>query len=169
MTSPVRALIDLAVHLQAGELVAVADDFVRRGLLTEEFLRYWSHRLRRRQGIGVVREIIDYIDPRAESPRESMMRYVLWRAGYVDLQPNIDIRGTTGQFIARGDLVDVRRKIVVEYDGEHHLTRAGQASDADRRLRLAVDGWLEVTVVAEDLFPETRLLRKVGLAYDIRR
>ena len=117
----------------------------------------------------MVREIVDYIDPRAESPRESMMRYVLWRAGYVDLQPNVDIRGATGQFIARGDLVDVGRKILVEYDGAHHLTRAGQAKDADRRLRLAADSWLEVTVVAEDLYPETRLLRKVALAYDVRR
>lgn len=169
VTSPVRVVIDLAVHLHAGELVAVADDFVRRGLLTEEILRHWSHRLRRRQGVGLVREIVDYIDPRAESPRESMMRYVLWRAGYVDLQPNVEIRGKAGHFIARGDLVDVRRKIVVEYDGAHHLTRAGQASDADRRLRLAADGWLEVTVVAEDLYPETRVLRKVALAYDARR
>jgi len=169
VTSPVRVVIDLAVHLHEGELVAVADDFVRRGLLTQEFLRYWAHRLRRRRGIGVVREIVDYIDPRAESPRESMMRYVLWRAGYVDLQPNVDIRSASGEFIARGDLVDMRRKIVVEYDGAHHLTRAGQASDAGRRLRLAADGWLEVTVVAEDLCPETRLLHKVAFAYDVRR
>lgn len=169
VTSPVRVVIDLAAHLDAGELVAVADDFLRRDLLTEELLRHWAHRLRRRQGIGLVREIVDYVDPRAESPRESMMRYVLWRAGYVDLQPNVDIHNAAGQFIARGDLVDARRKIVVEYDGAHHLTRTGQASDADRRLRLVTDGWLEVTVVAEDLYPETRLLRKVALAYDARR
>lgn len=97
------------------------------------------------------------------------MRYILWRAGYVDLQPNVKIRNAAGDFLARGDLVDVNRKIVVEYDGAHHLTRNGQASDAHRRLRLATDGWLEVTVVAEDLFPETGLLRKVNLAYDARR
>lgn len=169
VTSPVRVVIDLAPHLRAGELVAVADDFVRRGLLSQEFLRYWAHRLRRLHGIGLVREIVDYVDPRAESPRESMMRYVLWRAGYVDLQPNVEIHNAAGDFLARGDLVDLERKIVVEYDGAHHLTRSGQASDAHRRLLLVADGWLEVTVVAEDLFPETRLLRKVTLAYDARR
>ena len=169
VTSPVRVVIDLAVHLSAAELVAVADDFIRRGLLTEDFLRHWAHRLRRRHGIGRVREILDYVDPAAESPRESMMRYVLWRAGYVDLKPNVDIHSASGQFIARGDLVDADRKIVVEYDGAHHLTRSGQASDADRRLRLSSEGWMEVTVVAEDLYPETRLLRKVALAYGARR
>lgn len=169
VTSPVRVVIDLAAHLHSAELVAVADDFLRRGLLAQEFLRYWAHRLRRRHGIGRVREIVDYVDPRAESPRESMMRYILWRAGYVDLQPNVEIHNAAGDFLARGDLVDVKHKIVVEYDGAHHLTRSGQANDAHRRLRLVTDGWLEVTVVAEDLFPETRLLRKVTLAYDARR
>lgn len=169
VTSPVRVVIDLAAHLKEAELVAVADNFARRGLLTQDILRYWAHRLRRRHAIGRVREIVDYVDPRAESPRESMVRYVLWRAGYVDLQPNVDIHNAAGEFLARGDLVDVRRKIVVEYDGAHHLTRDGQASDAHRRLRLVTDGWLEVTVVAEDLYPETRLLRKVRLAYHARR
>ena len=169
VTAPVRVVIDLAVHLYAGELVAVADDFIRRGLLTEDVLRHWAHRLRRRHGIGLVREIVDYVDPRAESPRESMMRYVLWRAGYVDLKPNVDIHSSSGQFIARGDLVDEDRKIVVEYDGAHHLTRSGQANDADRRLRLTAEGWIDVTVVAEDLYPETRLLRKVAMAYGARR
>ena len=169
VTSPVRVVIDLAAHLHAAELVAVADDFIRRGLLSQDFLRHWAHRLRRRHGIGLVREIVDYVDPRAESPRESMMRCILWRAGYVDLQPNVEIRNAAGDFLARGDLVDAKRKIVVEYDGAHHLTRSGQASDAHRRLRLVTDGWLEVTVVGEDLFPETGLLRKVALAYDARR
>lgn len=168
VTTPERLVIDLGEHLDTSELVAVADDLLRRGLLDLPLLRYWSHRLRRRRGIRAVREAIEYVDPRAESPRESMMRYHLWRSGYVDLQPNVVIVDSRGGFIARGDLVDVRRKIVVEYDGAHHLTRSAQSSDAARRLRLVTDGWLEVTVVAGDLHPPSRLIAKVARAYQVR-
>jgi very-short-patch-repair endonuclease len=97
-----------------------------------------------------------------------MMRYHLWSAGYTDLQPNLNIRSADHRFIARGDLVDFARKIVVEYDGAHHLTREGQARDAHRRLELAAEGWLEVTVVPEDLRPPSRLLSKVRRAYQLR-
>lgn len=168
VTTSERLVIDLGEILDTSEVVAVADDLLRRDLLDLDLLRHWAHRLRRRRGILTVREAIEYVDPRAESPRESMMRYHLWRAGYTDLQPNLDIRSANDRFIARGDLVDVARKIVVEYDGAHHLTREGQARDAHRRLELAAEGWLEVTVVPEDLYPPSRLLSKVRRAYQLR-
>jgi len=168
VTTPTRLLIDLGELLETSELVAVADDLLRRGLLDLDLLRFWAHRLRRRRGIRAVREAIEYVDARAESPRESMMRYHLWRAGYTDLRPNADIHDPGGRFIARGDLVDDRRKIVVEYDGAHHLSREGQVRDAQRRLDLAADGWLEVTVVSADLYPPSNLLSKVARAYQVR-
>ena len=168
VTTPARLVIDLGEVLDASEIVAVGDDLLRRGLLDLGTLRFWAHRLRRRRGIGIVREAIEYIDPRAESPRESMMRYHLWREGYTDLRPNVDIHDPDGRFIARGDLVDERRRIVVEYDGAHHLSREGQTRDARRRLDFATEGWLEVTIVAGDLYPPSKLLTKVARAYQAR-
>lgn len=163
--STVRLVIDVGEHLAVPDIVAVADDLLRRHLVDRAPLVHWAHRLRRRQGIRAVREALEYMDPRSESPRESAMRYHLWRHGYTDLQPNVDIHDSRGRFIARGDLVDRQRRIVVEYDGDHHLSRAGQSIDASRRLALTAAGWFHVTIVSEDVSRPARLLAKVATAY----
>lgn len=97
------------------------------------------------------------------------MRYHLWHAGLRDLIPNVNVYDRNGTFIARGDLVDEAAKIIVEYDGLHHLTREGQAADAERRLRVGLEHWLMVTVVPGDLHPPSRLVAKVLAAYNARR
>lgn len=165
LISPLRVVIDVGEHLSTADIVAVADDLLRRGMVDEELLAHWAHRLRRRKGIRRVREALEYVDPRAESPRESVMRFHLWQQGYQALRPNADIHDSHGRFLARGDLVDHERRIVVEYDGEHHLSRTGQTIDASRRLALNAEGWFHVTIVAEDLFRPSLLIAKVATAY----
>ncbi|MGI9196282.1 MAG: hypothetical protein ACR2KE_02360 [Candidatus Nanopelagicales bacterium] len=169
VTSPARLMLDLGMQLTVGELVAVGDDLLRRGLVTQELLQHWAHRVRRRRGILAVRDAVEHLDPRSESPRESIMRYLLRKAGYTRLQPNIDILRLDGSFVARGDLVDAEMKIVVEYDGAHHLSPETQRRDAARRLDLATEGWLEVTVVSQDLYPPYLVISKVARAYAARR
>lgn len=169
VTTPTRTLLDLGAYLDTAELVAVADDILRRGLATLPDLVARATQHRRRRGIVRVREALEYADPRAESPRESVMRFHLWRAGLRGLVPNQNVYDRQGRFIARGDLVDHEARIIIEYDGVHHLTRETQANDAERRLRLAVDHWFMVTVVPRDLQPPSRLMAKVFAAYDAVR
>ena len=169
LTTPLRTLLDLGPYLEVADLVAVADVILRRNLATLPELQARAAGHRRRRGIVGVREALEYAHPGAESPRESAMRFHLWQAGLRNLEPNVDIHDRRGNFIARGDLVDRDARIVVEYDGLHHLTRDGQASDAERRLLLGLNDWLMVTAVPSDLHPPSRLVAKVFAAYDSRQ
>ena len=169
VTVPVRTLLDLGTELDTPALVAAADYILRHELATLPELVDAAERCRRRRGIVKVREALRYADPGAESPQESVMRYHLWSAGMTDLLPNRDIRDDRGRFLARGDLVDDRAKIVVEYDGLHHLTRETQLTDAERRLAVNLSGWFIVTVVAHDLREPHRVITKVRSAYSTGR
>lgn len=168
VTTPQRTFVDVARLLSLPRLVAVGDDFVRRGLCTRAQLEEVVQRMTGQRGVRRARQAIPLIDPRSESPRESIVRILLIERGFPPPTPQVDIFDAQGRFIARGDLVYERERIVIEYDGEHHLTRQTQAKDASRRSKLAVHDWLVVTVVAEDVSRPERLVAKVQAARDAR-
>ena len=168
VTTPQRTFVDVARLLSLPRLVAVGDDFVRRGLCTQADIEEVVQRLKGQRGVRRARQAIPLIDPRSESPRESIVRILLHERGFPAPTPQVNICDAQGQFIARGDLVYEKERIVIEYDGEHHLTRETQAKDASRRGKLAVNDWLIVTVVAEDVSHPERLAAKVQSARDAR-
>jgi very-short-patch-repair endonuclease len=72
-----------------------------------------------------------------------------------------------GKFLARGDLVFRRERVVVEYDGEVHAPMAQRAKDAARRARLREHGWIIVEVVGTDMHhPELVIARVKGALRD---
>lgn len=168
VTTPQRTFVDVARFLSLPRLVAVGDDFVRRGLCTRAQLEEVVQRMTGQRGVKRARQAIPLIDPRSESPRESIVRILLHERGFPPPTPQVNIFDAEGRFIARGDLVYEKERIVIEYDGEHHLTRQTQAKDASRRGKLAVNNWLIVTVVAEDVSRPERLVAKVQAALDAR-
>ena len=86
--------------------------------------------------------------------------------------PEIDIFDREKAFLEMtlGPLVErfPDLKVVIEYDGAHHLTRQAQAHDARRRGLLGNDGWLMVTVVPEDVHQPHLLVQKVTSAIAAR-
>jgi len=104
------------------------------------------------------------IDERAESVAESILRITLVSAGLPAPTPQVVIRTDDQAFIARADLAYVDERIVIEYDGSHHLTPDRHARDADRRHHLAMEGWLVVTITAADLRHPRRAVAKVAQA-----
>lgn len=151
VTTPQRTFVDVADRLSVPRLVAVGDDFLRRGLMSERDVLRVIDRCSGQRGIKSARRAAEMLDPRAESPRESMMRALLVEGGYPCPIPQFEVRDSVGRFIARIDLGYPDLKIAFEYDGEHHLSRERQAKDAWRRNALAAEDWHEVTVVAEDV------------------
>ncbi|MEK9736754.1 MAG: DUF559 domain-containing protein [Candidatus Nanopelagicales bacterium] len=93
---------------------------------------------------------------------------MLLEMGFPAPTPQVDIVDEKGQFIARVDLAYVKERIIIEYDGEHHLTRETQAKDAARRGKLAVNDWLIVTIVGEDITHPSLLRAKVNAAFRSR-
>ena len=64
----------------------------------------------------------------------------------------MDIHDDRGRWLARGDLVFARHKVLVEYDGWQHERDARQRqSDHLRREQLEAAGWRVIVVTAADM------------------
>jgi very-short-patch-repair endonuclease len=93
---------------------------------------------------------------------------VLIEAGLPAPVPNRLITDDSGGFLARGDLVYERLRIVIEYDGEHHAHPRQRSRDATRRTLLREHGWYVVEITAADLRNPQLAIAKVRAALDVR-
>ncbi len=147
VTSPARTLLDLASGLPLDRLVATGDHCLRAlGLGTaevDEVIR-WA---RRRRGVTTLRAALPLLDPRAESPPESLLRVWFALCWLPPFEPNAEI-WDDGEFIARVDLLEGEHRLVVEYEGAYHRTREQYAADIGRRARLTALGFEVVQVEA---------------------
>lgn len=169
ITTPQRTFVEIAQEVSLSLVVAFGDHILRQQLTTRGAIDECLARSRGQRGVRRARQAAGLLDPRAESPPESVLRVTLIAAGLPAPSPQVVIRSATGAIIARGDLVYEDERIVIEYDGEHHLTPEQQAKDADRRHRLALDGWLVITMTRHDLRDPRRAIRKVDDALRQRR
>ncbi len=164
LTSPARTYVDMASLLSRSDLVALGDVVLRSHGVTPERLRIVAERRLRYPGRGRARGAIAWLDPGAESPRESHLRVLLRTAGLSACEVNGIIVDARGRFVARGDLVFRRERVLVEYDGEVHASMEARARDADRRARLREAGWIVVEIVGADMHHPTRVIARVRAA-----
>lgn len=169
ITTPGRTFVDIAQDVPLPLVVAFGDHILRHQLSTRGDIDECLSRSRGQRGVRRARQAAGLLDPRSESPPESILRITLISAGLPAPTPQVVIRSASGTFIARGDLVYEDERIVIEYDGEHHLTPEQQAKDADRRHRLALEGWLVITITRYDLRDPRHAIRKVDDSLRQRR
>lgn len=149
--SPAETWAQLAVHVGVDELVAVGDAILTRQLADRGDLEEAVRRLSR-PGVADLREALPLLRAGSESPRESLLRLILSRAGLPEPELNRDLRDDeTGRFIARLDLSYPRYRVAVEYDGRQHADLRQFRRDADRWPAIAAQGWLLVRVVDHHL------------------
>lgn len=164
ITRPERIWLDLACRLTVRELVAVGDYFIRRSspmstrlALAEDFERYPG-----RRGRPLIRQALPLLDERSESPRESALRVCLVLAGLPPFEPNKNIYDSAGRFVARPDLVSVRYRLILEYEGDHHRSDRQQwFKDIERVSQLEDAGWRVIRVTADDLRHPARLIARI--------
>ena len=150
ITTPARTWLDCAALIPLEHLVAMADAATRRGLTRPDELDRMTHWAYRRRGVAVARRAIPLIDPRAESPGESLLRVHLVLGGVPRPVCNHDVV-EQGEWLARADLAWPEFRVLVEYDGLLHLDESRRRSDARRRNLLQERGWLVITATADDL------------------
>jgi hypothetical protein len=110
VTTPARTVVDLGrTGMRAG--VVAADSALTAGLTTPADLRDAAARCRRWPGIRRARRVIDFADPRAESPFESVTRCFL--AEYDLPTPQLQV-GIAGY---RVDFYLERERMALEADG----------------------------------------------------
>jgi very-short-patch-repair endonuclease len=150
VTSPVRTWRDLAGVLTPPALLAVSDQLVNglasRHDLADELLRRPSGR-----GCARARRALPLADPRAESPMESVVRWLIHEAGLPAPELQFGVRDGVGAFIARADLAWPDRRVIVEFDGDVHRQRDVFVKDLRRQNRLVAAGWTVLRFTSADV------------------
>lgn len=163
--------VELAEELSLVELVVAGDWMVRRHAVRIRDLRRAVKQAIGRAG-RLARQAASYVRARVDSPMESRLRMLLVLAGIPEPQVNMSVRDVDGEPVRRFDLSWPEVRVIVEYDGRHHVERIEQwESDLERREEIDDEGWRILVVVAHGVYTDPgstvrrvfRLLRARGL------
>lgn len=167
-TGPERTFVDCALPLSFVELVQLGDHLVHRGFTTIDRLVEFAH-TQHLHGVLLARRTVAYVRDRVESPMETLVRLMLVTARLPQPDCNVDIRDAGGRFLARGDLVYLAWKVLVEYDGwQHERDAAQRAHDTRRREKLEAAGWRVVVISVGDLAAPRKIPERVHAALTAR-
>ncbi len=155
-----RTWLDLARQLSLSELVCMGDELVRIPRLslegrsepfaTIDGLRLMLSRHPNLQGIVRARAALDLLRVGSDSGPETLLRLAIGDAGLPEPELQIPLRpGTPASPTA--DLGYRRRRLAVQYDGEHHLLPAQALSDRRRDRAFEAAGWTVVVLTKDDL------------------
>lgn len=154
----------MASGLRSG--LMAADAALRRDQTTSEELADWLPRLRHHPGVARARQVVELADRRAESPGESLLRWILLRLGHrvIPQFVIVDERG----FVARVDFYLPDLRVVVEFDGrvkyEGHDGKDALAAEKARERRIGRQGYGVARVVWADLFQPARVEAEIRAA-----
>lgn len=167
-TTPARTAFDLARLLPDAEAVRWVDAVLHAtGVSVAAVERVADGPgVRGARGVRKARRLLPLVDPRAESPQESSLRWVLVTAGIRPPCPRFVVRDGDGRFVARLDLAWPAVAVGVEYDGAHHRQPEQHRRDLERHNRLRSCGWCVLQVDAAQLRDEQRLVSVVRLTLD---
>ncbi len=144
----VPALVQALPDLPRRHAVAVLDDVLRRGLLTDTALAEVRHRLRGRRGAAHLAALWPLVDRRSESPLETFARLECVDAGVPPDELQVEIRDRLGRLLGRGDLGWRRRSgrwLIAEIDGrEFHEAPEALLRDRRRQNDLVATGRVDI-------------------------
>ena len=152
------------------ELVEVGDGFLRRKdpLLEFDEMRSSVSQLMGRPGSKKAAIAMTWVRPGTDSLYETRLRLLLVRAGLPEPIVNCEVPSPSRVFHV--DLGYDKEKLAVEYDGAVHVgNREQMAIDANRRRLLQDQGWMIITVTAEQLSTPDQIVRSVETALISRR
>lgn len=150
VTTPARTAFDIGRRLTADSAVEVLDALMGATDAKVVDVCALADRHRGMRGLGQLRQVLERVDPGAESPPETRTRLLLIRSGLPAPETQIELRDEYGHVYIRLDMGWRRWKVAVEYDGGHHWTDRRQRSrDIDRWAVLEAAGWRVVRVNAE--------------------
>ena len=150
VTTPGRTWRDLAGVLEPAALLAVADQLLARWCDRPDLE---AHLARRPTGRGSARAraVLPVADPRAESPMESVLRWLLHEAGLPAPELQYVVRDGAGVFLGRADLAWPEQRVLVEFDGDVHRGRGVFVNDVRRQNRLVAAGWIVLRFTSADV------------------
>ena len=164
LTSPVRTAFDVARRRDWRNAVACIDAMLAARLVTKEEVAAFAAARRGWPRVSQVGQVLLLSDPRAESPQESRLRLILIAGDLPWPVPQFEVRDGTNRFVARLDLAFPGYRLGVEYDGDHHRSRAGFRNDLRRLNELRACGWTVIGFATADLYNPERIVATVRAA-----
>lgn len=137
VTTGVRTAVDMTRWSRfAPRAVALLDMSLRHGLTTSAELAAYLPSMRGYRGVGFVRAAAPVASARAESPKESELRYYWLEAGLPPPIVNAEIFDPDGFLVGRVDLLEPESGYCAEFDGHWHQMWGRPEADARRARKL---------------------------------
>ncbi len=114
-------------------------------------LREALGRRNRPRGAVTLRHALTRVRPGVRSPMETRARLMFVDAGFPEPEVNAPLTDAAGEWLAEGDLVWRRQRLVGEYQGEPHADRRRRSADAFRQTLVEAHDWRVKELWAEDL------------------
>jgi hypothetical protein len=164
-TSPLRTWYDLASLLPLDDLVYVGDQLVRRRnpYSTIEQMTALLERMTGQPGVARARRAMEWVRSNTDSAKETELRLALVRAGLPEPEINAGIFYEHGLHVETPDMMYREYKIVLQYDGGHHITEEQRRYDIGRDEDAQDLGWrvLKFTQMDLDIRDSSGLQRAV--------
>jgi hypothetical protein len=147
-----QLFLELAGSLPFVDAVVAGDAMVRAGLITLEGLVGFCRRARGKHS-RTARRTVAYVREGVDSPMETRLRLLLVLAGLPEPKVNHLLVDAFGVVRRRLDLAYPELKLIVEFDGRHHIERVSQwDADIDRREALDEEGWRTLIVTSAGVY-----------------
>ncbi len=115
---------------------------------------------RRAPGSSAARRVAAHADARAANPFESVLRAIVLESEALEVEPQVPVPTRTMTF--HPDLVDVRRRVVLEADSwSFHGDHRTHGRDCVRHTALAVAGWVVLRFTWEQVMHSPAYVRAV--------
>ena len=150
---PETAWLHLATRLNLDELIIAGDYLLqgRRPLSTLDRLLKEVDSSAGQRGVALARRALLEVRVGARSPRETMLRLVIVRAGLPEPMVGFAVHHH-GAFVGTPDLAYPELRIAIEYEGQHHRTDKDRyEDDIVRRELFRRAGWLVFLVTDRTL------------------
>jgi very-short-patch-repair endonuclease len=158
VTSVARTLTDCLRSLPFDEALAIADSALRHRAITKPELIDLASSIRG-PGAPQARRVAQEATDRAANPFESVLRAIALDVEGLDLEAQVVISDRTGS--GRPDLVDRRRRLVVEAESHSfHSRRGALRRDCRRYTKLVLLGWRVLRFAWEDVMFEQAYVRE---------
>lgn len=152
VSTPEQVFLDLASQLPLVDLVVVGDHLVRRGTVSRKRLTAFCAAASG-TGAAQARAAAAFVRERVDSPMETRLRMLIVLAGLPEPVMNRTFGDEDGLEFRRYDLCWPQARLIVEYDGRHHIERESQwESDLERRERIEDDRWRIIVVTSKGIY-----------------
>ena len=147
-TSMARTIRDICPRLPLTEAVVIVDAALHAGKIKTHDLAVMAGSAQ--LGVRALRNVLNHVEPAAESPMETRLRMLLVLAGLPRPEAQVTIRDRLHRFVGRPDLFYRDERLGLEYDGGTH--RDSLAEDNRRQNRLLQAGVRLLRFTAGDIF-----------------